>query len=564
MIGQNEPRLAAAVDARIREGGSLAAVLGRALLAVEPDAGKGLLAELQEALRRRGSLPPGEEEAGEVVIPASDPGSDWRHRPELIDGLLPRLLEERCAERMGKAGQVFTPPELARRCVSLLNPAPGQRWLDPAAGTGALLRPLSGTGTQVHALEADPLLLVLGRRLQPWVCWQSGDALAAPGGLPSDWPAGFDRVILNPPFGNGVENGDSAWRRQREDWRARFVTAAGTFDRYIPFVQRACELLRPGGELVAILPDKWLAADYGKALRRWLAAEMCLLGLLHAPGIRCFADGDFELLVLHARRRPADSDPSLRVERLGADLRPLAGHEIPAGELAALAEEGWGPLLKPPARRLSLVTGRPALGETREIAASLTTAEYYQLRVVEARKGVAGLGLLSSGAIDPFRVRWGQEAVRFRKALWQRPLVLPEDLPAGRRAQVNRPRVLLANLSRRLEAVAAAPGCWLGVVNVIQIFCADEEDSHRLAAWLNSPAVDEWLAAWADPLRLSGQLALGRGLVARLPEPPGGAAGRRLAELGRQLAGGGGGSQALLELAALAEGQFRRGPREPA
>lgn len=537
----------------------LAERLAELLRAVDPASAGGAEVELRRWLPEAGlPAPPGDRAP---LPPPADDGR-FRGRPEAVDRLLPALLAASRGRAIGKAGQVFTPPALAERAVALLDPAPGQRWLDPAAGTGALLRPARAAGVaDLHAGELDPLLAALGRRLLPAATWSVGDALAVPQDLPDGWAAGFDRVVTNPPYRNGVEARDPAWLELRAAWKARFETARGAFDSYVPFVQRCVELLRPGGRLAAILPDKWLAAGYGAALRSWLSRETVLLRLQHAPRTRLFAEADFEpLLLVCERRGPATREGKLRVETLDGDLRPTSAHSLSQAEVAALAPEGWGPLLRAPARRLRPRGACAALGERRRIAASLTTAEYYALDVREGDARESGPRLLSSGAIEPFRALWGEAPTRFRGARWQRPLARLAGLSDGRRRQVGRPRVLLANLSRRLEAFAAEPGRWLGVVNVIQVFCADEGDALRLAAWLNAPALDDWLSAWAGPLRLSGQLALSRPLVARLPEPPDGEDGHRLAELGERLQRAAGSDPvALAELEALAAAHFIRG-----
>jgi|GEM_PF-3188286 len=441
----------------------------------------------------------------------------------------------------GRRGQVFTPWPLALHMARLLDPEPGQRWLDPAAGAGIFLQAavhLGAAQEKCAALEVDPLARELGHFLLPGSHWIQQNALAPWEDLPRDWRGAFHRLILNPPFRNAVEARDEGWVAWRAQLKEGFATARGAFDLYMPFVERALDLLTPGGRLGLVAPMAWLASGSGRALRRLLVERHGLLQVQHAPGVRLFprADLDALVLVVEAHVEPCGHRPPVVVTRLDGDLRPVASHFWPQGKLAEWVEEGWGPLLWPPQSQRQLRTKR--LGEGHQVSASLSTAEYYHLQVMNSpapREGEARL--YSSGAIEAYHATWGSQAVRFRKERHAHPVVPLDSLPSARQAQVMRPRVLIANLSRELEALAVAPGEALGVVNVIQVFCADMARAHALAAWLNSAALREWVRLHFDPLRLHTQLSLTRDLVRRLPAPPAsGPDARRLADHGAKLA----------------------------
>jgi hypothetical protein len=435
------------------------------------------------------------------------------------------LLVQEHDARASREGQVFTPPALATHLVKLLEPAAGQRWLDPAAGLGAFLHAAAAEGVrpqELHGLELDPLTASLLALCAPGMKISQGNALASLDELPAGWREGFDRVVLNPPYRNAIEARDPDWLAERERLKSQFQSCAGSFDLYIPFIERGLELLLPGGQLGLLVPDKWLSARYGDALRRLLPEKARLKHLQHSSARRLFPRVDFEMLLLVLEKRNTTGAfyvDGLKLEALDSELDPIHQLDPPPEEMLKTAR-GWGCLLASKGRRRFASPASSRLGEVHEVQASLSTSEFYTIQLHEESENRSGLPLLSSGAIDPFLSWWGKREQRVRGQRWLRPLVDEASLSHRRIEQAGRHRVLLANMSKRLEALPVQPGQALGVVNVMQVFCRDEAETLRLAAWLNAGPLDDWLASWFSPLRLSGQLSLSRDLVASLPLPP--------------------------------------------
>lgn len=79
---------------------------------------------------------------------------------------------------------------------------------------------------------------------------------------------GFDIVLANPPYVRGELITDLKPTLKRV-YGERF---GGTMDLYCFFYFRAIELLKDGGQLVFITPNKWFRAGYGAKLRETIAA----------------------------------------------------------------------------------------------------------------------------------------------------------------------------------------------------------------------------------------------------------------------------------------------------
>ena len=127
------------------------------------------------------------------------------------------------------APQLFpTPAALARRVVELADIQPGERVLEPSAGTGALLdqiqrRAAASQRVEIVAVEINLSLVDQLRRLtdaDPAIRIIGADFLQCNGDLGT-----FDKIAMNPPFVNGSD---------------------------IRHILHARSMLRPGGRLVAI------------------------------------------------------------------------------------------------------------------------------------------------------------------------------------------------------------------------------------------------------------------------------------------------------------------------
>jgi hypothetical protein len=224
-----------------------------------------------------------------------------------------------------RAGQFYTPPEVARFLVELLGVVAPQLGspasvIDPACGQGVFLE------AAVQVL-ADPPRRVVGVDLFPHEAgiWaddaavtadrQVGDGLLLPDGEL------FDLVTGNPPFhgealrclvdpddsrasalASALQEGYELWRRAlREPRPARSQLAfpgteppasplsARTLDqlsRYpleLMFLDRFVHLCRPGGHVVIVLPEGVVANRRLQYVRDWVQETCHLLAVVRLP-----------------------------------------------------------------------------------------------------------------------------------------------------------------------------------------------------------------------------------------------------------------------------------------
>lgn len=129
-----------------------------------------------------------------------------------------------------------------------------------------------------------------------------GRGLRIADALALEWPAtfpdvfargGFDVVVGNPPYirQERLASAGPAGTQAKAPLR-QFASYDGVADLYVYFVELAHRVLRPGGAYCLIIPNKWMTAAYGRPLRRFLAAQGSVDGLVDLARTPLFADAD--------------------------------------------------------------------------------------------------------------------------------------------------------------------------------------------------------------------------------------------------------------------------------
>jgi hypothetical protein len=134
---------------------------------------------------------------------------------------------------------------------------------------------------------------------------------------------GFDLVVGNPPWvrAERIAPRDRAELRQRfRLWRA----SSNRGFRHLPdlavaFVERALELVAPGGVVALLLPSKVASADYAAELRGYLATSVTITSLHRIPDAEATGFGATTYpLALVARATPPNPTHAVRLH-LGSD-----------------------------------------------------------------------------------------------------------------------------------------------------------------------------------------------------------------------------------------------------
>ncbi len=242
------------------------------------------------------------------------------------------LLSKGASDKGSGAGQYFTPRELIRAIVDLIDPKPTDTVADPACGTGGFLLVAhehasrdagSLTPTEREHLRDEfvsgyelvdgTARLAAMNLLLHGIGTPHGDSLIdVRDSLIADPGQRWSVVLTNPPFGRKssltmVGADGRAVREDRDIERQDFVVT--TSNKQLNFLQHIMTILDINGRAAVVLPDNVLfEGGAGETLRRKLLADFDLHTMIRLPTGIWYAPG-VKANVLFFDKKPAAEQP---------------------------------------------------------------------------------------------------------------------------------------------------------------------------------------------------------------------------------------------------------------
>jgi type I restriction enzyme M protein len=209
-------------------------------------------------------------------------------------------------------GQFFTPKNGVELLISMIDPKPGEKIIDPAAGAGGFLSSAynylskkSLTAKKINAslfgIEKDCYLARLTatrlaiRTLQEAnvVC---GDSLAwvDQDNKPLDLKGTFDIVLTNPPFGKNIVSTTKEIQKTFDlgfDWKFdqtsnRYIKNGKLLNNVSPqvlFIEKCISLLKEGGRLGVVVPESLITSKSYSHVVQYMRDNGRLISVIGMP-----------------------------------------------------------------------------------------------------------------------------------------------------------------------------------------------------------------------------------------------------------------------------------------
>lgn len=250
-----------------------------------------------------------------LIVDLIDPEPWMSMEADVKGDIYEGLLAKSAAESPKGAGQYFTPRELIKAIVDVMQPGPDDTICDPACGTGGFLVAAYNYVINHHSKSLDPdqkkhlrtsfvkgwelvpatarlcimNLYLHGINAEPCPIHSGIDSLA------TDPGERFSMVLTNPPFGKKssisivneegeLEKEDSAYERQ-DFWTT-------TKNKQLNFLQHVKTLLKINGRCAIVIPDNVLfEGGAGEKVRTNLLKQTDVHTLLRLPTGIFYAQG---------------------------------------------------------------------------------------------------------------------------------------------------------------------------------------------------------------------------------------------------------------------------------
>jgi adenine-specific DNA-methyltransferase len=182
-------------------------------------------------------------------------------------------------EHRRRFGQHFTPASIARLMSHWIAAIRPQEILDPAVGTGILIRRAKElcSNAQFIGIDVDALILNAAHRALHDVTnvrFEQSDFL--------NWQVErrFPAIIANPPY---LKHHNFCYDHDifQEIGRRNHVRLSRLTNIYALFVFEICRRLTTGGRAAVIIPWEWANANFGKALKQFLVQRGYLKALTY-------------------------------------------------------------------------------------------------------------------------------------------------------------------------------------------------------------------------------------------------------------------------------------------
>ncbi len=206
----------------------------------------------------------------------------------------------------GEKGQFFTPRNVVKMCVKMLNPKPGDKVIDPACGSGGfLIEVLSHLDNKENAknifgIDKEIDLVKISKAYMAIIGNGHSNIFCADSLYPESWPedmknqiknGAFDIVLTNPPFGAKIHIDDKRilrnfklghkWIKENNNWK---ITKEVT--KQVPqilFIERCLQLLKPGGKMAIVLPDGLFGNPSYSYIWKYILEEARILAIVSLP-----------------------------------------------------------------------------------------------------------------------------------------------------------------------------------------------------------------------------------------------------------------------------------------
>ena len=328
---------------------------------------------------------------------------------------------------------------------------------------------------------------------------------------------GFDVVIGNPPYVDS-ETMTKSIPEQREYISQNYQYAKGNWDLLVPFIEKAYSLLRETGKMAFITSNKWLALDYGTAIRTLAVPHLSFLVDCTTEKVFDSANVSSVVFGLNFKSTNAFKIGIVKnAEIINIDTLNIQDVEsLITNNLSLAFSKGIGIIAK-----LSQLPKIKDLGYN--VFGSFTTGEAYLLVPFVNDNPIpssAEFKLINTGTIDKYSSLWGKSEIKYLGKQLQYPVVNKNNFRLNfpnRYEKLNKPKVIITGI-RYFEAIIDSTNEYLPAKSTVAI-TGDLNALYYLIVILNSRIINFYIRENYYSSSMGGGINFTPDLIRTLPIP---------------------------------------------
>jgi type I restriction enzyme M protein len=268
----------------------------------------------------------------------------------------------------GEKGQFFTPRNVVRLCVEMLDPKPDERVIDPACGSGGFLivalehvwkkieekythlpeGKIGSLKTEVasknfYGIDKEFDLAKVSKAYMAIVGDGRGGIFCADSLVdPYEWTpiqrekiklGSFDVLLTNPPFGSKIpitsksllEKYELGFKWKMDKKTGKWDRTDKVLDKQVPqvlFIERCLQLLKPGGRMAIVLPEGVFGNPTDRYIFEYIFRNAKVLAIVSCPHETFQPSTHTKTSVLFLEKTPMTQDHNLFMA-----IAEKAGHD---------------------------------------------------------------------------------------------------------------------------------------------------------------------------------------------------------------------------------------------
>ncbi len=289
---------------------------------------------------------------------------------------------------------------------------------------------------------------------------------------------GFDVIIGNPPY-VGVKKQDIKFR----DYVSREYKFSQGADLYVVFIEKSLKLLKDGGYLGFICPNKFFGADYGKKIRNYLQnSNIEILKIWDLKDEKVFADAAISTVVIIIRKiKKGDkkikteiikNKKSFQLESLYDEMgRIQTDQDIEAKEI------------------LDKINKNRKLYQLANVRTGIMGFEYWKMnKIITDGEVKNSIRIYTNGNIRRYLDVWGIEEINLYKKKYLKPYIKKDGDYLNKNTIdffLKKPKLIIRGVAKRLSVIVDKKGAGL-LVAVHGIIPNKELNIYFLCGLINS------------------------------------------------------------------------------